>query len=188
MSLVTDKIKSLCNTRNIKLEDLVAKSGISFDEFEEIDNSDSIPSLSWLIKIARALKVRPGTFLDDYEEEGPIIHRKNQLSEPNKIAYHLISKTSHLDFYALGTGKAGRYFEPFLIEVKPNERPKISLASFEGEEFIYVLKGKIAIEYGIEKHILNEGDSMYYDSIVGHRITSANGEPATILGIIYSPF
>ncbi len=188
MSLVTDKIKSLCNSRQIKLEELIEKSGISFDEFEKIDKSDSIPSLSWLIKIARTLKVRPGTFLDDYEEEGPIINRKKNLLEPNKIAYHLISETSHLDFYALGTGKSGRYFEPFLIQVNPNAKPKKSLASFEGEEFIYVLKGKISIEYGIETHILEEGDSMYYDSIVGHRITSANGEPATILGIIYSPF
>ncbi len=188
MSLVTDKIKSLCNSRQIKLEDLIAKSGVSFDEFEKIDKSDSIPSLSWLIKIARALKVRPGTFLDDYEEEGPIINRKKNRVNSNKIAYHLISKNSHLDFYALGTGKAGRYFEPFLVKVNPDERPKKTLASFEGEEFIYVLKGKISIQYGIENYILEEGDSMYYDSIVDHLITSANGEPATILGIIYSPF
>ncbi len=188
MSLVTDKIKSLCDSRQMKLEDLIAKSGISLDEFDEIDKSDSIPSLSWLIKIARALKVRPGTFLDDYEEEGPIINRKKDLSQPNKIAYHLISKTSHLNFFALGTGKSGRYFEPFLIEVNPNEKPKKSLASFEGEEFVYVLKGKISIEYGIETYVLEEGDSMYYDSIVEHRITSADGKTATILGVIYSPF
>ncbi len=187
MSTVTEKIKSLCGSRQVQLEDLLSKAGVSMEHFEQVDKTGDIPPLSWLIKISRALKVRPGTFLDGYEEEGPIVNKKTDLSSSNAVAYHLNSNDSHLDFYSLGTGKAGRYFEPFIIEVNTNVKENPTLTSLEGEEFIYVLKGSVSVKYGIEEHILNEGDSMYYDSIVEHLITSADGNPAKLLAIVYSP-
>ena len=58
----------------------------------------------------------------------------------------------------------------------------------EGEEFIYVLEGVLEINYGKNTYILEEGDSIYYDSIVAHHVHAAADNTAKILGVIYTPY
>ena len=77
--------------------------------------------------------------------------------------------------------------EPFLVEIKPDEPSSPIASTHEGEEFIYVLKGSVAITYGMDEHILTEGDSIYLDSIVRHLVRSANGEKALLLAVVYLP-
>ena len=72
MSAVTEKIKMICADRNMSVEELAAGSGLTVEQVNRICGMDIIPSLSSLIKIARALGVRLGTFLDDSEEMGPV--------------------------------------------------------------------------------------------------------------------
>jgi len=49
------------------------------------------------------------------------------------------------------------------------------------------MEGTLSLEYGMDKDILNTGDSVYYDSIVPHRVFSANSGPVKILAVIYTP-
>ena len=77
--------------------------------------------------------------------------------------------------------------EPFLIDIHPLSEKEYRMSSHEGEECIYVLSGSIEVKYGTETHVLNEGDSIYYDSIVEHHVHSASGEAAKILAVIYTP-
>ena len=62
------------------------------------------------------------------------------------------------------------------------------LSTHEGEEFIYVLEGILEINYGKNTYILEEGDSIYYDSIVAHHVHAAADNTAKILGVIYTPY
>jgi quercetin dioxygenase-like cupin family protein len=97
-----------------------------------------------------------------------------------------------LHFNALAADKGGRHMEPFIVDIEADaEQPK---STHEGEEFIHVLGGTLALEYGAEKYTLNEGDSVYYDSIVPHRVLAGGakgidggGKPARILAVIYTP-
>lgn len=188
MNLVTEKIKTLCKDKNISLQELSQRSGVTMEQFELMDSSEKIPSLSWLIKISRGLGVRLGTFLDDYQEVGPVINRQNERQEAATFSSQLSSGNAHLDFYALAARKSGRYFEPFIIDIKPaKEDEQATSSSHEGEEFIYVIDGSITIQYGTETHILQQGDSIYYDSIVPHRISTTDSQKAKVLAVVYSP-
>lgn len=62
------------------------------------------------------------------------------------------------------------------------------LSTHEGEEFIYVLNGVVEINYGKNTYILEEGDSIYYDSIVAHHVHAAADNKARILGVVYTPY
>ncbi|MCL2146060.1 MAG: cupin domain-containing protein, partial [Methanomassiliicoccaceae archaeon] len=62
-----------------------------------------------------------------------------------------------------------------------------ALSSHEGEEFIMVLSGKIELTYGKEKHMLEPGDSVYYNSLIPHKVSAAD-RPAEIFAMIYVPF
>lgn len=187
-SLVSEKIKTIMNDRNISIQELSQRSGLAEGAINIVLNSDKIPSLAPLIKIARGLGVRPGTFLDDSDQIGPVVLRNSDNSQPASFSSQLSEKNSHLDFYSLAGNKAGRNFEPFLIDIKPSDNNEISLSSHEGEEFLYVLNGAVKIMYGKNTYILNQGDSIYYDSIVEHLVCSADNETAKLLAVVYTPF
>ena len=78
--------------------------------------------------------------------------------------------------------------EPFIVDINPSEEKEFQLSAHEGEEFIYVMCGTVEIDYGKDKYLLSEGDSIYYDSIVKHHIHGANGQAAKILALVYIPF
>ena len=50
------------------------------------------------------------------------------------------------------------------------------------------MEGEIEVEYGKEKYLLKQGDSIYYDSIVKHHLHGALGKSAKILALVYIPF
>lgn len=186
MSAVTEKIKILCADRNMSAEELAAGAGLTVDQVNRFYGSDIIPSLSSLIKIARALGVRLGTFLDDSEETGPVVNRNSDSHQPVTFTSHQTNTNAHMDFISLAARKAGRNMEPFLVHIHSGTGKEIP-SSHEGEEFLFVLEGSIEVHYGTEKYVLNQGDSIYYDSIVDHLVTAHDQSEATILGVVYAP-
>lgn len=187
MASITEKISILCADRNMSHEELAAGAGLTVEQVRRICGSDQlIPSLASLIKIARALGVRLGTFLDDSDEMGPVINRGNVTQGPVTFTSHQTSSNSHMDFMSLAASKAGRNMEPFLIRIHAGNGNE-NTSTHEGEEFLYVLEGSINVEYGNKHYQLHKGDSIYYDSIVDHLVTACDSEGATILGVVYSP-
>jgi len=186
-NIVGEKIRSVMTARDISMAELSDRTGLSDTQINFILESEVVPSLAPLIKIARGLGVRLGTFLDDSEQMGPVVHRSTESQMPASFSSQLSNANSHLDFFALAGNKAGRHMEPFIIDIKPALTQEPVLSSHEGEEFIYVLSGKIKVNYGREEQILSQGDSIYYDSIVEHLVSAADDQAAKILAVVYTP-
>lgn len=187
-NLVGSKITSIRQSKKVGIEELAERCGFSIQMMEKIEEGDTIPSLGHLIKVARVLGVRLGTFLDDNDRLGPVISRKGRLTEGSGFSTSNNDTGSGLTFHPLAGDKSGRHFEPFLIDIAPSPTSITHLSAHEGEEFIYVLSGEIEISYGKDRYRLAQGDSIYYDSVIDHNVHSANGEPAVILAIVYAPF
>jgi transcriptional regulator with XRE-family HTH domain len=187
---IGDKVKTLREAKKLSVEEVAERSGLSKEQIERIENKQYFPSLSPLIKIARVLGVRLGTFLDDETEMGPVITRKQDNASKNSIRFAGDPDVTreHMEYYSLSQDKASRHMEPFLIDIRSEKGACHDLSSHEGEEFIYVLEGSIEINYGKNTFVLEAGDSIYYDSIVAHNVHAACGGAAKILGIVYAPF
>jgi len=97
------------------------------------------------------------------------------------------STSEQFSFYSLAKDKTGRHMEPFMIDIEPSAYSDYKLSSHEGEEFIYVLQGKVEINYGKDIYLLKESDSIYLDSIVAHNVHAAENQKAKILGVVYYP-
>ena len=78
--IVGEKIKALREDKSITIEELAQRSGLAIEQVERIEGNIDLPSLAPLIKIARVLGVRLGTFLDDQDETGPVVCRKEEAS------------------------------------------------------------------------------------------------------------
>ncbi len=189
--IIGAKIRSIRETKQLSVEEVAERSGLGAEQIERIENNVDFPSLAPLIKIARVLGVRLGTFLDDQSELGPVICRGKDRGEGNSIGFtnNSMQNRKHMTYHSLSQDKSGRHMEPFLIDVSPSEEGADFVPStHEGEEFIYVLSGKVEINYGKSTYTLEEGDSIYYDSIVAHHVHAAADCTAKILGVVYTPY
>jgi len=189
-SLVGSKIKSIRETNNLSIEEIAERSGLNTDQIIAIENNETLPSLGPLIKIARALGVRLGTFMDDNDAIGPVVCRAKEREEETSISFSngTADARKHMEYHPMAKQKAGRHMEPFIVDIQPSEEKEFTSSAHEGEEFIYVMQGEIEIDYGKEKYLLKEGDSIYYDSIVKHHIHGAEGKAAKIMAVVYIPF
>ena len=185
--IVGEKIKGLREDKSITVEELAQRSGLAVEQIERIENNIDLPSLAPLIKIARVLGVRLGTFLDDNDETGPAVCRNGETKDSISFSNNAIQSRKHMIYHSLAKSKADRHMEPFIIEVAPSTGTDFVLSSHEGEEFIMVMEGTMEISYGKKKYVLEEGDSIYYDSIVPHHVHAFEGQPAKILAVVYTP-
>ena len=188
--IIGEKNTNVREMKNISIEDMASRSGLSVEQIKRIEGNEDFPSLAPLIKIARVLGVRLGTFLDDQQELGPVVCRKESRENTDGIGFtnNAMTKHKYMSYHALSQDKSGRHMEPFIIDVEPSKETDFVFSTHEGEEFIYVIAGSVEINYGKSAYLLNEGDSIYYDSIVAHHVHAANGGTAKILGVIYTPY
>jgi len=202
-----ERIARLRETHKLTREALAERSSIPVALLATIEDGGFMPDLAPLVKIARALGVRLGSFLDDSNELGPVISRAGEAKPtvrfsgsagPQAIALATAGSTAaaptagSLNFSSLAAGKSGRHMEPFLIDLQAGAKAAsgapVPASSHEGEEFIHVLSGRVEILYGTDRHLLAAGDSIYYDSIVPHQVLAADEKPARILAVVYAPF
>lgn len=186
--IVGEKIKAIRESKNISLEDVAERTGLAIQQIINIEQNTYFPSLAPLIKIARVLGCRLGTFLDDQDELGPVISRKNERDAGISFSNNSTEGHRHMEYFSLSKAKSGRHMEPFIIDIEPvKEGADFVLSTHEGEEFIFCLSGVVEINYGKNMYILEEGDSIYYDSIVAHHVHAADGSGAKILAVVYTP-
>ena len=189
-SALGSKIKGIRESKNLSVEEIAESSGLTVDQINSIENDENLPSLGPLIKIARARGVRLGTVMDDNDALGPVVCRAKDREKDSSISFSngAVDARKHMEYHPLAQQKAGRHMEPFIIDINPEDKPDFKLSAHEGEEFIYVMNGEVEIEYGKEKYTLQEGDSIFYDSIVKHHVHGAPGKSAKILAVVYIPF
>jgi quercetin dioxygenase-like cupin family protein len=60
-------------------------------------------------------------------------------------------------------------------------------SKFPGQEFCFVLKGKFEATVARKKHLLDEGDSFYFDSIKPHVFKNISEGDAELIWVI-TPF
>ena len=162
--IVGEKIKALREDKTITIEELAQRSGLAIEQIERIENN-----------------------IDIQDEVGPVVCRKKEAKDAISFSNNAIHSRKHMEYHSLSKSKADRHMEPFIIDVMPTEDTDFVLSSHEGEEFIMVMEGIMEISYGKNTYLLEEGDSIYYDSIVPHHVHAYEGQAAKILAVIYTP-
>lgn len=182
------KIQQIRENANLSISDLADASGIAVEQIEMIESGKLAPSISTLIKISRRMGVRLGTILDGEEQNSPTVSKSDELKPVVSTSNGDSSLRKHLNFYSLARNKSDRNMEPFMVTVEYKSPQEAECSTHEGEEFIYVLDGEVELRYGSSHYKLEKGDSIYYDSIVPHCLsTTEDGLTAQVLAVTYTP-
>ena len=107
--IVGEKIKAIREAKQISIADVVERTGLAQEQIERIEGNVDIPSLAPLIKIARALGVRLGTFLDDQDEMGAVVCRKEEHTDKTiSFSNNAMNARTHMQYHSLSASKADR--------------------------------------------------------------------------------
>ncbi len=160
--IVGEKIKSLRESQSISMEELAQRSGLAIEQIERIENNIDLPSLAPLIKIARVLGVRLGTFLDDQDENGPVVCRQDESQNSISFSNNAIHSRKHMEYHSLSKSKADRHMEPFIIDVATTDDSDFVLSSHEGGAIMVMGRDD---GNQLRKNLpARRSDSIYYDS------------------------
>ncbi|MFH1122354.1 MAG: XRE family transcriptional regulator [Pseudomonadota bacterium] len=181
---VGERVKSVRETRGLSLEDICQRTGITMEVLSQIEEGEIAPPLGMVIKLAKALEMKMGYFISGDEERAYTIVRRGD----RKVVSRYDSKKGKrygYEFESLAPHKKDRHMEPFLVTLEPADTEE-ERSTHDGQEFIFVLKGKMEVRLGEEIHILDPGDAIYYDSVVPHLVKCHGAEVTKILAVLYA--
>ena len=150
--IVGSKIKGIRESKNLSVEEIAERSGLSVEQILSVENDHTLPSLGPLIKIARALGVRLGTFLDDSDELGPVVCRAADRDSSISFSNGTADSRKHMEYHSLAREKAGRHMEPFLIEIQPSEA-NVRLAEGWGAAATVMAYGEVYT--ALQNHVID---------------------------------
>lgn len=87
-------------------------------------------------------------------------------------------------YHNLAYNFANRKMEPFLVVIDPTDSEEIPMSEHEGQEYHYCLEGRFLMKIGKHEMIVNQGDSVYFDSINPHGMKALDGTSVKILVVI----
>lgn len=152
------------------MEELAQRSSCGIEELKGFLKGRREPHIAPLQRIAAALGTRLGTILDDLGQAGAVLMRKKDRSDaPLQLA----------------AGKPDRHMEPIIIDMAPGEDAAFCSDGHEGEEFLYVIDGELLLRHGTQEYRLNPGDSIYFDAVLEHRMSSCSQGPTRFLAVRY---
>ncbi len=175
---IGENIRRIMDEKQLEIAQLSRVANIPVETLEEIISGKTEPLASELLKIANALGVDTAKLLYDrsFEEK-----RALKTTPAERVR---VKRRDNFKYESLAPYYAGKHIEPFYLEIYKTDRPDLS--QHEGEEFHYVLDGRIKMRVGDEEFILESGDSIYFDSSLPHSVVSLV-DVSRVIAAIYNP-
>lgn len=163
------KIKELRKKQKMSIAELASKADLSSGLISQIERNLVTPSITSLWKIAQSLQVSIGYFFDEDVKyiANPVVRRnerKRIIVSNNNAIYELLSQDLN------------RKIEFLYITIKPGDCSSKDFVTHEGEECGIVIKGRLMVKMIDREYILEEGDSIYFDSTIPHRYVNIGDE------------
>jgi transcriptional regulator with XRE-family HTH domain len=178
-------VRAFRETMGMTVQQFAERTGFSSALLAQIENRMVSPSLGTLVKIANTFGTTVSSFIGGKEEREFSIVRKEDRSTVSRVGLKEGGQSTYT-YESLGAGKAGRKMEPFLVRLQPLSGPSTTRSAHDGEEFLYVLSGKVTVCLGNLSDVLEEGDCIYYNSTIPHQVHSADEREALILAVIHA--
>lgn len=183
---IGEKIRELREKKGFSLQDMANRTGYTSALLSQVENHLISPPLGALIKIAKSLEVKVGTFFGEEPRESYAIVRRDERKHISRYASKEGVSYGY-SYESLGFDKKDRQMEPFLVTLEPATVKSEKLSTHDGEEFIFVLEGEMEVILGGHKDVLHPGDCIYYDSTIPHKVQCHRDTPTNILAVIWTP-
>lgn len=173
------RLKGLRDALDLDPEEFAKSCNISVDELQEYESGKKDFSISFLKSIAKKYNIDVTTLMFDDEP------RMNSYFITRKGKGAAIKRVEHYKYEALAAGFNNRKADVFVVTVEPKpESTPIHLSVHAGQEFNLVIEGRMLIQINGKDIILEEGDSLYFDSAQKHGMKALDNKRVKFLAIV----
>jgi quercetin dioxygenase-like cupin family protein len=168
-----EKVRAMRENLKLDLDQLAEKTGYQADFLENIEEGKISPPVGALIQISRALAVDSSALLaEDKMEERRQSYRK---------------RTKAYSYKNLTPGAEDKHLWAYLVTLDPRKEHEMVAYKHEGEEFVYVLDGRVEIKVGDEVNVVKKGGSIHFNSAIAHNLKNLSTKQTKLLVVVYAP-
>ncbi len=171
------RLASLRDDMEISIEDMAAKLDVTADTYQKYENGEMDFSFSFIYNAAEILGV---DVLDLISGDQPTL---NMCSMVKKGKGYSVQREEEYDYKHLAFTFRNKKSEPFLVTIHPDDKTPV-MHGHDGQEFNYVISGKMKFFIGDICYELEEGDSVYFDSSIPHAEQAIDGEAQFIAVVV----
>lgn len=174
-------IKKFRIKKGLTQGNLAVRSGLTKSYISLLEAGNKLPAISTLSQIASALGVSLGECFESTDDSfGTSVIRKNE-------RLNVVGNGSPFGYIyeALSVQKKNKIMHPFIVKILPVRKSKAKRVEFEhaGEEFDFLIEGSAKYTIDGQEYILNEGDSIHFDSTLKHSVEALGDQPALTLSV-----
>ncbi|MDR0989228.1 MAG: cupin domain-containing protein [Prevotellaceae bacterium] len=176
---IAQRLRGLRDVLELSAEEVARDCNLPLDDYERAESGTADISVSLLQQIARRYGIALDTLMFG--------------EEPKMSTYFLtragcgvsVERTKAYKYQALAAGFRNRKADPFIVTVEAGaDDAPTHRNSHAGQEFNLVLSGRLLLTIAGKELILNEGDSIYFDSLQPHGMKALDGKNVRFLAII----
>ncbi|MFF3323868.1 helix-turn-helix domain-containing protein [Streptomyces sp. NPDC002889] len=166
---VAPRLRDLRRRQRLTLEATARRAGLSPAHLSRLETGQRQPSLPMLLALARIYGTTVGDLLGELPpEREPVLRAgRREPAEVDGWAYHQV-------------GSPGRAMQALRVVVPYGAQGDL-VRVHPGEEWLYVLGGRLRLTLGDTAQELAAGDSAHFDSLTPHRLAAATPEGAELL-------
>ena len=177
---IIDRVKLLREIEEISAEALARELGFDPPEYNAWEAGDKDFPVGALVQIADRFRVDLSELITGKTSKLKTfcLTRANEAPE--------VSRRPMYGYWNLAYNFHGKKAEPFLVEADAatGEKP-LSLNTHPGQEFDYILEGRLLISIGGREMELGPGDCIYYDSNEPHGMKALEGKRARFIAMVF---
>jgi transcriptional regulator with XRE-family HTH domain len=172
------RLKELRLERGWTLQELADQSGLSKTFLSRLESGNRQASIAAVLTLARVFGVSLASMFEtDLAVEPCVIVRATEA---------VFKSSNGLTYTALSNAQRFFNVQPIRLTVSPKRKGQEHFYH-EGEEWIYVLSGRLTLSLAGKTYDLGPGDAAHFDSKLPHRLIAHGPHPAELL-LVASPF
>jgi quercetin dioxygenase-like cupin family protein/DNA-binding XRE family transcriptional regulator len=176
---IAQRMKALREIAGLSCDQMADRLGIPEADYLGYETGDTDIPISILLKVAENFDVEFTALVTGDE---PKLQRYTLVRKGNGLS---VNRRKDYTYNSLAYNFINKKAEPFLVTVEPlPDNQPIPRNAHPGQEFNYMLEGSLKIVLNNQEVILNEGDSLYFDSSLPHGMQALNNQKAVFLAII----
>ena len=176
LAQIPGRIKELRDIMEISALDMAREIDAPLETYEKYESGEIDIPISVLYKISARLGVDATVLLTG---EDPRMDTASVCRAGKGVK---IERYPGYEFSSLAYNFRGRTIEPLLVYLDPSKEAAAPV-THSGQEFNYIVEGKVKISVAKKEYILERGDSIYFDAALPHAQSAVEG-PAQFLTII----
>ena len=176
---IAERLKGLRDALEISVEEMAKVCNMSPDEYLRLESGTVDISVSVLHSIAHACGVELTTLMfgDEPKMSTYFVTRSGRGAS--------VERTKAYKYQSLAAGFLSCRADPFMVTVHPKpEGTPIFLNRHTGQEYNYVVSGRMLLQINGKDLILEAGDSIYFNSDLPHGMKALDVEDVRFLAII----